>query len=108
MSKSEPNIEKGSKIFTTKCGQCHNVKKGGSNGQGPNLFNIVGRVAGTVAEFQYSSANQNSGLTWDKKTLNKYLINPKKMMPGTKMVFAGLKKKRDRRDIVAFLASCSD
>eukprot|EP01083_Nonionella_stella_P112880 332523_1 len=105
MSKSEPNIEKGIKIFTTKCGQCHNVKKGGSNGQGPNLFNIVGRVAVTVAEFQYSSAKQNSGLTWEKKTLNKYLINTKKMIQGTKLLFAGLKMKRDRRDFVAFLAS---
>eukprot|EP01083_Nonionella_stella_P205852 749240_1 len=105
MSKSEPKIEKGSKIFTTNCGQCHNVKKGGSIGQGHNLFNIVGRVAGTVAEFQYSSANQNSGLTWYKKTLNKYMINPKKMMTGTKMVFAGLKKKRDRRESLALLAS---
>ena len=48
------------------------------------------------------------GLTWDPKTLNKYLTNPKKMIPGTKMVFAGLKKKDDRKDLIAFLKSRKD
>mmetsp|Transcript_73246 Transcript_73246/g.116755 ORF Transcript_73246/g.116755 Transcript_73246/m.116755 type:complete len:104 (-) Transcript_73246:512-823(-) len=102
------SAEKGAKIFQAKCAQCHNTEKGGSNGQGPNLYGVVGRPAGTVAGFSYSSANSNSGLTWDKKTLMKYLVNPKKMIPGTKMVFAGLKKKQDRKDLVAYLESCSD
>eukprot|EP00483_Globobulimina_turgida_P001012 UN01014 len=102
------SVEKGLKIFQTKCAQCHNTVKDGSNGQGPNLYGIVNRVAGTISSFSYSSANLNSGLTWDKKTLNKYLVNPKKMMPGTKMVFAGLKKKQDRKNLITYLASCSN
>lgn len=102
------SAEKGAKIFQAKCAQCHNTEKGGANGQGPNLYGIVGRAAGTIGSFSYSSANLNSGLTWDKKTLNTYLKNPKKMIPGTKMVFAGLKKKGDRKDLITYLASCSD
>jgi len=102
------SADKGAKIFQAKCAQCHNTEKGGANGQGPNLWGIVGREAGKIGGFSYSSANLNSGLTWDKKTLNKYLTNPKKMIPGTKMVFAGLKKKADRKDLIAYLASCSD
>mmetsp|Transcript_18335 Transcript_18335/g.29158 ORF Transcript_18335/g.29158 Transcript_18335/m.29158 type:complete len:104 (-) Transcript_18335:368-679(-) len=102
------SAEKGAKIFQAKCAQCHNTAKGGANGQGPNLYGIVGRPAGSVGSFNYSDANKNSGLTWDKKTLNKYLTNPKKMIPGTKMVFAGLKKKEDRSNLIAYLASCSD
>eukprot|EP00483_Globobulimina_turgida_P001115 UN01117 len=102
------SVEKGAKIFKAKCAQCHNTVKGGSNGQGPNLYGIVNRVAGTISSFSYSSANLNSGLTWDKKTLFKYLANPKKMMPGTKMVFAGLKKKADRKSLIAYLESQSD
>ena len=102
------SAEKGAKIFQAKCSQCHNTEKGSSNGQGPNLWGIVGRPAGTIGSFSYSSANLNSGLTWDKKALNKYLTNPKKMIPATKMVFAGLKKKPDRKDLIAYLSCCSD
>eukprot|EP01083_Nonionella_stella_P015090 42232_1 len=102
------SAEKGAKIFQTKCAQCHSTEKGASNGQGPNLHGIVGKKSGGVASFNYSSANLNSGLTWDKKTLNTYLQNPKKMIPGTKMVFAGLKKKKDRKALIEYLASCSD
>lgn len=102
------NVEKGAKIFKTKCAQCHNTQKGGGHGQGPNLYGLVGRQSGQVEGYQYTDANKNSGIIWNKKSLSKYLTNPKKMIPGTKMIFAGLKKKQDRKDLIAYLKSCSD
>jgi cytochrome c len=102
-----PNPDRGAKIFQSKCSQCHSVKEG-KNNQGPSLYGIVGRVSGQVPAFTYTAANKNSGITWDKKTLSKYLVNPKKMIPGTKMVFAGLRKGKDRKDLIAFLIQSAE
>merc|ERR1711966_170390 len=82
-----------------------NVEKGAKNGQGPNLWGIIGRESGQVAGFAYSAANKNSGIIWSDKPLEVYLQDPKKYMPGPKMVFAGLKKPQDRADLIAFLNS---
>ena len=71
--------------------------------QGPNLGGLFGRVSGTTEGFSYSAANKNKGVTWNEETLYDYLLNPKKYIPGTKMVFAGLKKPEDRADLIAYL-----
>ena len=105
---ADGNIEYGAKIFKTKCAQCHNAENGGKNGQGPNLWGLIGRIAGTtgsVSEFAYSAANKNCGIVWSKKYLEVYLQDPKKFMPGTKMVFAGIKKSEDRANLIAYLDS---
>ena len=60
-----------------------------------------------VAGFKYTDANKNSGVTWTEDVLFEYLKAPKKFMPGTKMVFAGIKKEKDRKDLIAYLATCS-
>ena len=75
--------------------------------QGPNLGGLFGRVSGTTEGFAYSAANKNKGVKWGEETLYDYLLNPKKYIPGTKMVFAGLKKPQDRADLIAYLkAAC--
>jgi cytochrome c len=91
----------GKRVFN-KCKACH-VVNAEKNRIGPHLVGIFGREAGAVKGYRYSKAVKNSGIVWNDETLDAYLANPRKYLKGTRMAFAGLKKKRDRDDLLAYL-----
>ena len=96
------DVKKGQKVFK-KCKACHTVKEGGKNKVGPNLFGIYGKEAAKVDGFKYSKAMKGGGLTWDEATLDGFLKKPKKYLKGTKRSFAGLRKEKDRKNVIAYL-----
>jgi cytochrome c len=97
---------KGEQVFK-QCKICHQVGPTAKNGVGPEQNDVFGQKAGARPGFNYSDAMKNSGLTWDEATLDKYLENPKAVVPGTKMVFVGLKNPQDRADVIAYLKQLS-
>lgn len=101
------DIKAGEKVFK-KCKACHVVDKE-KNKTGPHLVNIMGRSAGSLESYKkYSKAMKESGIVWDEETLDGYLEKPKKYIKGTKMAFAGLKKEKDRENVIAYLKSFSE
>jgi cytochrome c len=92
----------GEKIFKAQCGICHAVVAG-QNRIGPTLFGVVGRPAGSVPGFNYTADHKKLGVTWDAATLDKYLTNPRAMVPDTSMIYAGLKNDAQRADLIAYL-----
>ena len=92
----------GEKVFAV-CKACHQVGETAKNTVGPPLNGIMGRKAGTVAGYSYTAANKDSGLTWDEATFRDYIKDPKAKIPGTKMIYAGLKDEQRTNDLIAFL-----
>lgn len=105
---AEAEIARGQKISKA-CAACHSFDKGGPNGVGPNLWDVVGKAKQSKAGFTYSGALiEHGNPKWEYIDLNEYLYKPKKYAPGTAMNFIGLKKPEDRAAIVAYLRSLSD
>jgi cytochrome c len=93
------------KVDFQRCAICHRAEKDGGNGLGPNLFGVVGRKAGSVENFAYSSAMKNSGITWTTDKLMAYVEHPAAVVPGNRMAFAGIGNAEQRADVVAYLAT---
>jgi cytochrome c len=87
-----------------KCMACHAVGEGAKNKVGPELNGIDGRKSGTAEGYSYSDANKNSGITWNKEQFLEYIKDPKAKIPGTKMIFAGIKNEKEANDLWAFLS----
>jgi cytochrome c len=85
------------------CAACH--APAGGNGIGPSLTGVVGRKAGTSAGFHYSRALRQSGIRWNARTLDRYIADPQKLVPGNRMPFAGLKDAAQRAAIVQYLGT---
>ncbi len=93
----------GERVFA-QCRACHQVGETAKNAVGPQLNGLLApRKAGTVEGYNYSPANKNSGLTWDEATFREYIKDPRAKVPGTKMVYAGLKDEQRINDLVAYL-----
>jgi cytochrome c len=92
----------GESVFK-QCAICHAVGPGAQNKIGPELNGLDGRHSGSAANFNYSDANKNSGIVWDEATFKQYIANPRAMIPGTKMPFAGLKDVQQINDLWAYL-----
>ena len=86
-----------------KCSICHSIGEGATNKIGPELNGLDGRKSGTVASFDYSDANKNSGITWNETSFKEYIKDPKAKIPGTKMIFAGINNDKEVDDLWAYV-----
>ncbi len=101
------DLENGQTRFAL-CRSCHTIVKGGPNMTGPNLYGLFGRKAGVAADFTYSDGLKAAAITWDAKTLDTWIKDPKAMIAGTKMTFPGIKDDKDRTDLIAYLKVASN
>ncbi|MEA2920157.1 MAG: cytochrome c [Bradyrhizobium sp.] len=92
------------KASFNKCLACHSIGEGAKNKVGPELNGLDGRKSGTAEGYSYSDANKNSGITWNESQFKEYIKDPKAKIPGTKMIFPGIKNEKEINDLWAFLA----
>jgi cytochrome c len=96
------DVEKGATVFK-KCLPCHAIGPGAANKVGPELDGLDGRHSGNVPNFSYSDANKDSGIVWSEATFREYIKDPRAKIPGTKMIFAGIKNEQEINDLWAYL-----
>jgi cytochrome c len=88
-----------------KCQPCHDIGPGAANKVGPGLNGLEGRKSGSIDGYAYSDANKNSGITWSEATFKDYIKDPRARIPGTKMIFPGIKNETEATDLWAYLKS---
>jgi cytochrome c len=95
------DVEAGKSEFK-KCALCHTTEAG-KNKIGPSLFGVVGRKAASLDNYNYSEAMKKFDHAWNAETLDTYLADPRAVVPGTKMIFPGIKDEKERQDVIAYL-----
>lgn len=93
----------GKTVFQRQCATCHIDAAEGPRRLGPTLFGLIGRKTGAVEGFRYTEANRNAGFAWTPEKLDEYLRNPRALIPGTNMAFAGIRSEKDRVDVVEYI-----
>jgi len=106
LAASGPDLANGQRQFR-RCQSCHTLNEGGRHTVGPNLYGVVGHSAASADGFSYSRALRESGLNWDRETLDAWIENPRELVPGNRMSFVGLRDADDRRDVIAYLVATS-
>ena len=97
------DVDAGKTSFN-KCMACHSIGEDAKNKVGPQLNGLDGRKAGTAPDYNYSDANKNSGITWNAATFKEYIKDPRAKVPGTKMVFAGIKNDTEVDNLWAYIS----
>lgn len=92
------------KTSFNKCLACHAIGEGAKNKVGPVLNGLDGRKSGTAADYNYTDANKNSGITWNEAQFKEYIKDPKAKIPGTKMAFAGIKSENEINNLWAYVS----
>ena len=101
VARAEGDAARGEKRFE-ECATCHTLERGVNN-VGPSLFGLFGRKAGEIADFRYSPALKKRGIAWNPQTLDSFIADPQKEVPGNRMPFAGMPDAGDRADLIAYL-----
>ncbi len=108
VAETEPEVQlselamQGKRLYL-RCQACHTVEANGPHLVGPNLHGLIGATAGAKEGYAFSSQLSNSGLVWDRETLDKWIEAPQQLVPGNKMAFAGLPKEEDRAALIQYL-----
>jgi cytochrome c len=92
------------KTSFNKCLACHAIGEGAKNKVGPELNGLDGRKSGSAPDYSYSDANKNSGITWNEAQFKEYIKDPKAKVPGTKMIFPGIKNEKEINDLWAYVS----
>jgi cytochrome c len=103
LTASAQDVAKGEASFR-KCLPCHSIGDDAQNKIGPELNGIDGRHSGSVPGFEYSDANKNSGIVWGEAKFKEYIKDPRGFIPGTKMIFAGIKNENEINDLWAYVS----
>jgi cytochrome c len=98
------DANRGQKLFE-ECAACHSPDRAAADTIGPTLYGVAGRKAGEGTEFRYSPAMKRSGITWTRESLNDFVADPQKLVPGNRMPYSGMPNAKDRADLIAYLQS---